>query len=366
MCGIVGIMGNPSGEQDKVFQELLAVDVIRGAHSTGVAFVKKKKVQVLKGVGVPHDLFATSEFARAISEPNYCLIGHNRYATKGAITGENAHPFQSGDITMVHNGTLWSTYNLPDQEEFKDMPDSAAICHSINKIGIDETWKKLNGAAALVWFDKKDKTLNILRNDKRDIWFAMMEKDAGLVLASESMAIAWITSRNKIKIKDKGYFNPKPNVLFSFKWDGQKVTYKSRVLEEYKYVYVQDTNVTHIYRGSDRGFWGRVASDYDWDERGYPTYGEHSALDQRAKSVNSKDEAEDMLLEWLCKSDAKRKDITEEQFYERYKTCTDCGCSLSGQYVEAVIVDEKHAFCFSCAEVAANMDVDITKVQSGA
>ena len=86
MCGLVGMAGKLTAAQDKVFKKLLIFDVIRGEHSTGVASVPVNgEVSIAKQVGNPFELFEDKRYDRAINRHNRALIGHNRFATQGAV-----------------------------------------------------------------------------------------------------------------------------------------------------------------------------------------------------------------------------------------------------------------------------------------
>jgi glucosamine 6-phosphate synthetase-like amidotransferase/phosphosugar isomerase protein len=126
---------------------------------------------------------------------NKVLIGHNRYATAGAINSINAHPFQHGDLFGVHNGTLRGQHLLPDSRDYD--VDSDNIYHSFNKIGVKETVKVLHGAYALVWWDAKRNMLNMLRNSERTLYYATSASGAVFWASEEGMLITAL-ERNKI------------------------------------------------------------------------------------------------------------------------------------------------------------------------
>ncbi|MFW3388022.1 UNVERIFIED_CONTAM: hypothetical protein RF648_18655, partial [Kocuria sp. CPCC 205274] len=172
------------------FETLLYCDIVRGDHSTGVysgfSFDPKEPVEVkIRKAAVPADVFirkkglwdevkeekrpATHNANATVTKLPKFLVGHNRYATMGEVVDRNAHPFQHGSITLVHNGTLDNQSLLPDHQKFA--VDSENIAYSIDKIGIEETIKKLNGKFTLVWFDAKDQTLNFIRNKDRPFHF---------------------------------------------------------------------------------------------------------------------------------------------------------------------------------------------------
>ena len=166
MCGLVGVAGNIGYAEKRVFANLLWMDQMRGKHSTGVAAVdKKNEVELFKEVGPPINLFGHKDWFDDDFEIRRhglkALIGHNRYATIGAKTAENAHPFTHGKITGAHNGTLKYLHELPNSRKFE--VDSEAIFYNFDKLGVEDTMKHVNGAWALTWFNTESESLHFMR-----------------------------------------------------------------------------------------------------------------------------------------------------------------------------------------------------------
>lgn len=201
MCGLVGVAGNIGAAEEKIFKTLLFLDTLRGDHSTGILSVNKLKETLLFKKAVPAtEISQYKQFDDIFKRISTVLIGHNRYATKGKINSTNAHPFQCGDIIGAHNGTLIGQYLLPDHKEFD--VDSENIFHAINKEGVEATCKKLHGAFALTWYDRKDHTINLLRNDERPLYVAVTPDSKTIFWASEDWMI-------KVACGRAGYkFNP--------------------------------------------------------------------------------------------------------------------------------------------------------------
>ncbi|MCS5737398.1 class II glutamine amidotransferase, partial [Herbiconiux daphne] len=185
----------------------------------------------------------------------------------GEVVDRNAHPFQHGSITLVHNGTLDNQSLLPDHQKFA--VDSENIAYSIDKIGIEETIKKLNGKFTLVWFDAKDQTLNFIRNKDRPFHF--METSSGDWFgASEEDMLMWLSKRTKGPTA-KRHFEAEVGVQYVFEIANGVFRFKEERKHElpvFRYVY------TSGYLGTGRNsIWDSNDDDDGWDrylDRRYP------------------------------------------------------------------------------------------------
>jgi hypothetical protein len=220
MCGIVGaISSSPSGffsAHQKVFESLLWADTLRGPDSTGVFGVNRHgNVDYIKTKGSTDHLLRSDkwkEFSDDIYYSFHMVVGHNRKATRGATSDENAHPFVEGNTILVHNGTLFNHGALTEK---KVEVDSHAILHSIVERGYEKTIEELDGAFTLVWYDGDTKQMHIIRNDQRPMYIA--NTSGSWFFASEDKMLKWILDREDIKIEDMT--NCKPGTLYTFDLD---------------------------------------------------------------------------------------------------------------------------------------------------
>lgn len=193
--------GNISITGERAFKRLLELDTIRGPHSTGIFAVKSDKSTLLaKQVGTPWDLYETKQCEAIFRAVTKVLIGHNRWATKGKINKLNAHPFEFENVAGAHNGTLTTTYQLEDHTMFE--VDSENIYYHMDKHGVEDTIKNLNGAFALTWYNKKDHTVNFIRNNERPLYYTFSEDHKTLLWASEDWMLAVACHSVGIKIKE--------------------------------------------------------------------------------------------------------------------------------------------------------------------
>lgn len=234
ICGLVFAGGKHSltASEIGIFRNMLAFDQLRGDHSTGLfglfnGLGEEREFRVRKDTLEGVDFVRSPLFFDAISRQvpgalatspkvtNYArvMFGHNRYATMGEVNARNAHPFTHGKITLAHNGTLRNQSLLPESNRFK--VDSENICYAIDKLGIAETVKLLDGAFALIWYNDAEQTLNFLRNDERE--FHLFETTTGDWFGcSEEKMGDWLLTRGKTKKYLKQHFELTPGVQYVF------------------------------------------------------------------------------------------------------------------------------------------------------
>lgn len=221
MCGLNGAAGTVDLKGENVFKALLMLHMYRGEDSTGAVSLGRMtgdQPKIAKCLGPPFSLMDTQKFRNHVMfGSNKVYMGHNRWATRGAKTLANAHPFVFDNIFGAHNGTVYDAY-LGDLKGFGDFnTDSETILNGIDTVGIEETIKVLRGAWALTWYDKRNDTINFLRNGERPLFYAHDKDHKQLFWASDINLLAYCLERAGIeRDKPKSYRCPE-NIWLSWK-----------------------------------------------------------------------------------------------------------------------------------------------------
>jgi len=251
MCGIVGFItlekGNGAMQRSNWFEQAIHVGSWRGQDSTGVFGLTHDRANndqpmTLKSTAAGPDFLMLSEYEKVLGsslkyERYRALIGHNRAATRGNVTTANAHPFTEGPITLVHNGTLDTTYELqtPAHQANKGRDKKKAVEVDSHVIALnlaqsespDEVLRLLDGAYALVWHDARNGSLNAIRNNSRPLHFMGVECESTVLLASEAEMLYWLAQRNNFKVGKIA--QPDPGVLLT--WRPGEIVPEMRKLE---------------------------------------------------------------------------------------------------------------------------------------
>lgn len=133
MCGIIGIVGQHDDVSDKLVEALARLEY-RGYDSAGIATLQDQQTDRRRAAGKLSNLRAL-----LAAEPvnGTCGIGHTRWATHGPPTTTNAHPHQSGPVTLVHNGIIENFRELRAElgqggHVFETDTDTETIAHLIH------------------------------------------------------------------------------------------------------------------------------------------------------------------------------------------------------------------------------------------
>lgn len=137
MCGIVGYIGKDSA-QDYLINGLHRLEY-RGYDSAGIVTIDDGEASLYRAKG------KVSELDTLITEHASTAtlgIGHTRWATHGEPSEINAHPQQSGDIYLVHNGIIENYRELKERlsdHTFASETDTEVLAALVESFYVDET-----------------------------------------------------------------------------------------------------------------------------------------------------------------------------------------------------------------------------------
>ncbi|MCH5151391.1 MAG: glutamine--fructose-6-phosphate transaminase (isomerizing) [Clostridiales bacterium] len=215
MCGIFGMIG-----ANAVANTLQALKYLeyRGYDSAGIAAKQADGIRIYKSEGRIHNLEkllknsvennADSSFS-GTSGAGYVeseiAIGHTRWATHGAVTTANAHPFYSpdGNFAVVHNGIIENYLALKKQftsrgAVFTSETDSETVAYLLQNNyngntlqAVCATAKSLVGAFAIAVTTTYDNSLYAIKNKSP---LVIGVSDVGVYLCSDIRCVShWAT-----------------------------------------------------------------------------------------------------------------------------------------------------------------------------
>src|SRR3989338_501133 len=165
MCGIIGYIGKENATP--LLLEGLRRESYRGYDSSGIVVFEKEATNYMRAVGKlekREELVAQDPFSGTIG------LGHNRWATHGGVTQENAHPHQDcrGNIFLVHNGIIENYAALKEKLEkqghrFISQTDTEVLPHLIEHFfqgnlenAVREALKLVRGTYGIAVISKQD------------------------------------------------------------------------------------------------------------------------------------------------------------------------------------------------------------------
>jgi hypothetical protein len=167
MCGIVGIYNLRNAIE--IASRILVGQENRGTDSTGLAYIKRRKIIIQKKAIPP------SEFYKIVKrEYTKFLIGHNRNATTNISEKDQdkeAHPFisENKEFAIVHNGHITNYEKIKSilelfSHKFESGVDSEVLVHLLEELlskferdeAIYRFFKFVDGENILVLFKDKE------------------------------------------------------------------------------------------------------------------------------------------------------------------------------------------------------------------
>jgi hypothetical protein len=202
MCGMFGFITESPEKSNRIrcdfVSQMLYVDALRGQDATGIFSVKAsdKNAYYLKDAIDARLFLQQDQFTDAIDDfrvNRYVAVGHNRKATLGLRDFENAHPFITKTICMVHNGTLRGYHQLPHHATGNS--DSSYVCAALADCapGGLSVLTKLDGDYAFIWYDKRVSKMYFATNGRRPLDYLRCGDHT--FFASEGMMAKFVLSR---------------------------------------------------------------------------------------------------------------------------------------------------------------------------
>ena len=201
MCGIASYAGDKN--VIKTIMTGLKSLEYRGYDSSGIAYMKNGKINIIKKEGPIKNLDKILDYD---DEANIG-ISHTRWATHGGATDINAHPHRQGRITLVHNGII-ENYNelreglIEKGYVFNTETDTEVAAGIIDDLYNEEgdILKALNKATYVL---KGSYAFNIINDDYPDTIFGIRKdsplivgtSNEGNILASDIPAIIHVTNK---------------------------------------------------------------------------------------------------------------------------------------------------------------------------
>lgn len=243
MCGIIGFHAKPKSweswkQRGEWLNAMMTVCSLRGEDSAGVGVVRQDGEALAAKAAVHPWYFINSPIMAPIDRElptAQIVLGHCRAATQGAVNNANAHPFTVGDVMMVHNGTIHATdMNTPNGVGF--ITDSHKLAALLSEAAVGDAhtvFGETGGAWAVVWYDKRDGSLNFARNDQRPMYFGHTPDKKILTWASESWMLLAGQSRAGDRLKSLEINEVPKHTHLKYLLDDEELRAYTRPIKEF-------------------------------------------------------------------------------------------------------------------------------------
>ncbi len=202
MCGIVGYIGN--NDCSDILLDGLTKLEYRGYDSAGIALLNKGIITRYRANGKLRNLKKVIYSVKNVE--GSIGIAHTRWATHGIPSEKNAHPHNSENFVIVHNGIIENyrelkSFMIENGTKISSDTDSEMIVHLIEyyykknlnfENAVIKTIKKLEGAYAVLVISKLEEKLIAFKKDSPMI---IGLSDEGTYVASDVPAILSYTNK---------------------------------------------------------------------------------------------------------------------------------------------------------------------------
>lgn len=202
MCGLYGFktkkelnkLLTKKQQKDKqlIIKGLGIVMQERGTDSTGIAMVTDKSIKIMKQAIDGYSFFTSDKVMKHLDCDAETIIGHTRFATTGAVTKKNSHPFKKGSIIGAHNGMISNYLEIDKTLQV----DSEAIFVLLNQYKTKplKALKRLSGSFAVTWIDS-DNTDNLyMCRYNNPLYTAYVDELGTMFWASTILALELVLS----------------------------------------------------------------------------------------------------------------------------------------------------------------------------
>jgi len=200
MCGIFGVLSDEP-VVSKIIKGLHKLEY-RGYDSSGISVVVDQKIHTVRAQG---KLINLKKILSNKKIDGTLGIGHTRWATHGIPSTKNAHPHNSTNVSIVHNGIIENYSDLKKEllnkgYEFKSETDSEVIAHLIDlnlinstpEQALKKTLSRLDGAFAIAILFKDQ---NFLVGARKGSPLAIGISNNSFYLGSDSIALSPFTQK---------------------------------------------------------------------------------------------------------------------------------------------------------------------------
>jgi len=243
MCGIFGFTGRSSWRTSILLQALCIADEVRGSHSTGLVIQMARDSFFMSKKALPGKVFVSKGYCSFLFDKKYGIaLGHNRFATAGAVNDRNAHPFaiKVGPKKWnfgVHNGIVGDKEGIAREYGVRNHDvDSAVALAAIGKLqsqghgvieAIEEVTNFISPMAdfAFAYLNGEEKAVYLWRSPDRPLVIIDARKlclGRWFCSTSEIFTSAWNLLRGALgDLKKVSKFEAKPYRLYRVADDGE-------------------------------------------------------------------------------------------------------------------------------------------------